>query len=87
MTRVVKLSISLPRELLSVADQIAQEQGTSRSKVISACLEEVAERRRIAQLEEAYREMACENRLLAEQLLPAVLESWPGWDDDNGTTR
>ena len=87
MTRVVKLSISLPRDLLSVADQVAREQAISRSRVISACLEELGERRRIAQLEEAYREMARENSLLAEQLLPAVLESWPAWDDDNGTTR
>ena len=42
----------------------------------------MAEKRKIARLEEAYREMASENSLLAEQLLPAVLDCWPGWDDD-----
>ncbi len=43
----------------------------------------MAEKRRIARLEEAYREMASENSLLAEKLLPAVLESWPTWDGDD----
>ena len=80
MSRVAKLTISLPQHLLSFADQIAREQATSRSKVISACIEEVAERRRIAQLEEGYKAMAEVNRTFAGDAVGIVREALPPWE-------
>jgi len=79
-TRAVKLTISLPRNLISLTDEIAQERKVSRSKVISSCLQEMAEKRKLAEMEEGYKAMAKENRRLAEEALPIVLETWPSWE-------
>jgi len=51
---------------LSLATLSANERGISRSKVISSCLQEFAEQRRLAELEEGYRAMAEENRKFAK---------------------
>lgn len=77
MGKTAKLTISLPKNLISFADEIAHERKISRSKVVSQCLEEFAQKRTIKLMEEGYREMAEENRLLAEQFLPIALETWP----------
>ena len=66
MSRVARLTISLPRDMISFADKVANERKISRSKVISLCLQEVAEQRRLAELEEGYKAMAEENRELAK---------------------
>lgn len=79
-SRAAKLTISLPRSLISLTDEIAQERKISRSKVISSCLQEMAERRKLAEMEEGYKVMAEENRRLAEQALPIVLKTWPSWE-------
>ena len=42
MSQVVRLTISLPRDMISFADKVAGERKISRSKVISLCLQEVA---------------------------------------------
>ena len=73
----VKYSIFTRRDLQAVADEVAKENNTSRSQVISQCLEELAQRRMAKLMEEGYQEMAEENRLLAEQFLPIALETWP----------
>ena len=78
-TRVAKLTISLPKSLISFADEVASEKNISRSKVVAECLREVADKRMIAEMEEGYKAMAEENRLLAEQSLPIAIETWPRW--------
>ena len=76
-TQVGKLTISLPKSLISFADEIAGERNTSRSRVIAECLRELSDKRMMAEMEEGYKAMAAENRLLAEQSLPIMLETWP----------
>ena len=76
-TRVGKLTISLPKSLISFADEIAGEKNISRSRAIAECLREMADKRMIAEMEEGYKAMAEENRLLVEQSLPIALETWP----------
>ena len=66
MSQVAKLTISVPRDLISFADKVANERRISRSKAISLCLQQVAEQRRLAELEEGYRAMAEENRKFAK---------------------
>lgn len=78
-TRVGKVTISLSKGQISFADEIAREKNISRSKVIAACLQELADKRMIAEMEEGYKAMAEENKLLAEQSLPIALETWPRW--------
>ncbi len=71
------ISITVEPDLIAVVDEIRKETNTTRSGVISKCLEELARKRTIKLMEEGYREMAEENRLLAEQFLPLALETWP----------
>lgn len=66
MSQVARLTISLPRDMISFADKVAHERKISRSKAISLCLQEVAEQRRLAELEEGYKVMAEDNRKFAK---------------------
>jgi len=52
--------------MIAFADKVANERNISRSKAISTFLQEAAEQRRIAELEEGYRAMAEENRKFAK---------------------
>lgn len=76
-TTMENITVSVPSRLVSVIKEIVKEEKTNRSKVISQCLEEFAQKRMEKLMEEGYREMAKENRLLAEQFLPIALETWP----------
>ena len=72
--RVAKITISLPKELLDVADRLAQERATSRSGVIADLLDKEEEARIQALMAEGYRAMAEENRRLAEEAFPLSSE-------------
>lgn len=76
-SRKVQLSVTVSPELKAAAEEIAKENNTTTSGLVSRCLEEMARKRTIKLMEEGYREMAEENRLLAEQFLPIALETWP----------
>jgi len=60
-TQVAKLTISLPKNLVSFADEVASEENISRSRVISNCLSEFAQKRKMQLMEEGYKVMAKEN--------------------------
>ena len=75
--RKARLSVTVAPELKAAAEEIAKENNTTPSGIVSRCLEELARKRTIKLMEEGYREMAEENRLLAEQFLPIALETWP----------
>jgi len=79
MSQVAKLTISVPRDLISFADEVAKERRISRSKVISSCLQEFAEQRRLAELEEGYKVMAEEHRQFAAVALTLAHEVVPEW--------
>ena len=79
MSQVAKLTVSVPRELISFADDVASERRISRSKVISECLQEFAEQRRRAEMEEGYKVMAEEQRQFAVTALALAQEVIPEW--------
>ena len=79
-TRVEKLTISLPQNLIDLADKIAEEKKISRSKVVSACLQELAEKRLRAEMEEGYKAMANEQRQLAEMSFELQRRVAPEWE-------
>jgi metal-responsive CopG/Arc/MetJ family transcriptional regulator len=79
MGRTTKLTVSLPRELVSVADRIAREKKISRSKVISACLQELAEKQKLAEMTEGYLNMAKEQKQFAEVASLITSEVLPEW--------
>lgn len=79
MGRTAKLTISLPEELISFADEIAKEKKISRSKVFSSCLRELAEKHRAAEMAEGYRAIAREQRELAAIASEIEHEVIPEW--------
>ncbi len=60
-TQVTKLTISLPKSVVSLADEVASEENISRSRVVSNCLSELAQKRKMQLMEEGYKVMAKEN--------------------------
>jgi metal-responsive CopG/Arc/MetJ family transcriptional regulator len=79
--RVEKLTISVPKNLIETADEIARENKTSRSKVISSCLQELAERRLCAEMKEGYKALAKENLRFAKDAIHATNEISPDWEE------
>ena len=71
------ITVSVPSRLVTVVEEIVKEENTNRSRVISKCIEDMAIKRTIRLMEEGYREMADENRRLAEQSLSIAPETWP----------
>ena len=60
------ISITVEPNLIAVVDEIRKETNTTRSGVISQCLEELAQRRTTALMEEGYKAMAKENKDFAK---------------------
>ena len=77
--RASKITISLPKDLLDLADRLAQERSTSRSGVIAELLDREEEARIHALMKEGYLAMAEENLAFAEEtvaLASEVLSEW-----------
>ena len=77
--QVVKLTVSVPAELVKLADKVAKEKKISRSKVVSSCLQELAKQRFQADLEEGYKAMAKEEKQLARETFEVQSEIVPEW--------
>ena len=77
---VEKVTISVPKNLIEITDRIAQEKKISRSKVMSACLEEFAERWLHAEMEEGYKALAKEHLQFAEDSIHLANEVLPDWE-------
>jgi metal-responsive CopG/Arc/MetJ family transcriptional regulator len=79
MGRTVKLTVSLPQELIVLADKIAMEKKISRSKVVADCLQDMAEKQRATEMAEGYMALAEEQRqftAMASKITPEVLPDW-----------
>jgi hypothetical protein len=63
-----------------LADQIAREKKISRSKVVSACLQDLAEKQRVAEMAEGYKAMAREQRQFAAMTSKIAHEVLPEWN-------
>ena len=79
MANTAKLTISLPRELILLADRIAKENKISRSKVVSSCLQEMAEKHRVAEMTEGYKAMGKEPKQLVAIASKVAYEVLPEW--------
>ena len=67
-TQVIKVTVSVPAELVKLADLVAKEKKISRSKVVSSCLQELANQREQAEMEEGYKAMAADEQREKEAL-------------------
>jgi metal-responsive CopG/Arc/MetJ family transcriptional regulator len=74
MSTTARLTISLPQSLLALTDEVASEKKISRSKLISDCLSEFAQKRKIELMEEGYKAMAKENLEIAKLAFPLQRE-------------
>lgn len=77
--QVAKVTISLPKSLISFADEVASEENISRSKVVSNCLREFAQKRKMELMEEGYEAMAKENREFAKMAFELQRRVVPEW--------
>ncbi len=66
-------------ELKALTETIAKETKTSRSKVVSKCLEELARQRTMELMEEGYKALAKEHRQFAKLSAQAASEVVPDW--------
>lgn len=57
-----KLSVSIPKNLVAVVDEIAAEMRISRSGAISLCIQEMADMRKENAMKEGYLAMAEQHR-------------------------
>ncbi len=64
--RKVQLSATVRPELKALAEEIAKENNTTTSGVVSKCLEELAQKRTMELMEEGYKTMAKENKDFAK---------------------
>ena len=78
-TQVVNVTVSLPRDLVRFADELVKETKTNRSRVISACLRELADKRLREQMEEGYKAMAEEHRRFTAVAMNLAHEVLPEW--------
>ena len=78
--QVEKLTVSVPKHLIKVTDEIARERKISRSKVVSACLQELAERRFHEKMAEGYRKMAKDSLTFARGTLHIARKTLPEWE-------
>jgi metal-responsive CopG/Arc/MetJ family transcriptional regulator len=77
--RTAKLAVTVPEELSAFTNRVARECGTSRSKLVATCLQEMAERRLRAEMEEGYRALTGELKetaALAREAQRRVLPEW-----------
>ncbi|OGO17293.1 MAG: hypothetical protein A2Z02_06150 [Chloroflexi bacterium RBG_16_48_7] len=77
--KVERLTISIPSDLLKLADEIAKEKKISRSKVVSSCLQEMAQKRLEERMAEGYRKMAKESLAFAHEAMNLGKETLPEW--------
>jgi metal-responsive CopG/Arc/MetJ family transcriptional regulator len=82
MGKMKKITISLPAELVSFTDKMAEESNRNRSQVISKCLKELAEEREKEFLKEGYLAMAEEHKITAALFQSAQTENWPEWKEE-----
>jgi hypothetical protein len=81
---VAKVTISLPADLLKEADRMALEQSTTRSGVFQRLLVKEQRAAIYRLMEEGYREYAEEDRQIAEEMWPLVIDSMsrlPPWKE------
>ena len=79
MAELAKLTVSVPRDLILLADKVAKEEKVSRSKVVTRCLQELAQKRRQIEMAKGYRALVGEQFRIAKITEPLAHEVLPEW--------
>jgi metal-responsive CopG/Arc/MetJ family transcriptional regulator len=78
-TQSLRLSLSVPKDIVFGVDEIASAKKLTRSKLISKCLEEMLEKEKDALLIEGYNAMAKKHSEFANLSSQAAKEVLPSW--------
>ena len=78
-TQTVRLSATVPKDIIDQADEIAASDKISRSQLISQCLTEMIQRRKKALLAEGYAAMAKQHEEFTLLVSDAAKEVLPNW--------
>jgi metal-responsive CopG/Arc/MetJ family transcriptional regulator len=78
-TKTIKLSLSIPQNVVFGVDAIANKRKLTRSKFISECLQEILEKEKKELLAEGYKAMAKEHTEFAMLSSHAAKEALPAW--------
>ena len=76
-----RLSVTIRPELKALAEEVARENNTSTSKVVSRCLEDLARQRREKSLIGYYQAMAAEHRNFARKSARVIKKIAASWGD------
>jgi len=79
--RKVQLSATVRPELKVLAEEIAKENNTTKSGVISQCLEELSRTRKEKLLVEYYKTTAEDNRDFAQKSIRVIQNIASSWSD------
>lgn len=77
--QVAKLTVSVPKDLITLTDEIAKEKNISRSKLVTLCLQELTRKHLREQMEEGYKAMAKEQQDIADMTINLQSEIVPKW--------
>lgn len=75
------ISITVEPELIAVVDEIKRETNTTRSGVISKCIEEMARNRKEALMIKYYETMASEHKAFAKESVKVIQKIASSWGD------
>lgn len=75
------ISITVEPDLIAVVDEIRKETKTTRSGIISQCLEELARKRKEALMIKYYETMAKEHRDFAKKSVKVIQKIASSWGD------
>ena len=78
-TKMVRLTASVPQNIVEETDKIAIQIKTSRSKLVAESLKEMIEKRKKQQMAEGYRVLAERHQDFAAGTVKALKEVIPEW--------
>lgn len=81
VAQTVNLSVTVKPELIAIADEVARERKTNRSKVVSQCLEELAHKHKESLMIKYYQAMAREHRDFAKKSVKVIQSIASSWGD------
>ena len=79
--RKVQLSVTVRPELKAAAEEIAKENNTTTSSIVTQCLEELAHNRKEASMIKYYETMAKEHRDYAMKSAKVIQKIASSWGD------
>ena len=81
VTRMGRLTATIPQDIIEGTDEIAAATKSSRSKIIAECLREMINARKRQLLRDGYKAMAKEHSDFAKLSEDAAKEALPEWKE------